>query len=328
MSENTAPFFLGVNYPWVNYGQDFGRSPWGARGVSTPQTKAIVADDFARIRESGASVVRWFLFCDGRSGIKVANGVPTGPDELLFADVGAALALAQQHHLRLCFSLIDFLWMQNRPDAPNSPLPPNQSILKFAAGREALLETVFIPLFSEFRDHPSLFAWEAVNEPEWAIREFQNDRLAVMHVAEFRPFAAEMAAAAHEFAGSVPVTLGSARLLWMRAWSEIGLDLLQAHYYPRIEKDQKGGLDDQLKKLEPQDQLGAPLWLGELPAQEPASPEYSVEAALDACKAAGLAGAAVWRWRNPEAGGSDAALGAADPAALQAWLSRSTSISV
>src|SRR6266851_5397336 len=49
-------------------------------------------------------------------------------------------------------------------------------------------------------------------------------------------------------------------------------------------------------------------------------PEYSFEAALDTCKAAGLAGAALWRWRKPEPGSADENYGTFDPQALRGWL--------
>ena len=70
-------FLLGVNYPWVNYGQDFGRGPGGARGVSTTDTRRAVAQDFERIQAVGVALVRWFLLCDGLSGFSVKNGFPT-----------------------------------------------------------------------------------------------------------------------------------------------------------------------------------------------------------------------------------------------------------
>jgi hypothetical protein len=312
-------FLLGVNYPWVNYGQDFGRSPWGARGVSTPDTRNTVAGDFQRIRASGVTLVRWFLLCDGRSGLTVTNGIPTGPDDLLFSDVSSALELAQQFDLRLWFSLLDFLWMQNRGDAASSL--PNQNVLKFPAGREALLERVLIPLFGAFRAHPALYAWEVANEPEWAIREFQPSAGAGLHFAEFNAFAREIADAVHEYS-QARVTLGSARLLWVRAWSELALDFYQAHYYPQTERDQNADLAAQLHKLKPQETLDRPLWLGELPARDPDTPGYSLETELDACKTAGLAGAAVWRWRKPDVGSGDEKYGAADPDVLRGWLMR------
>jgi hypothetical protein len=312
-------FLLGVNYPWVNYGQDFGRSPSGACGVSTAGTHKTVTEDFKRIRDTGVTLVRWFLLCDGRSGLSLRKGVPAGPDDLLFADVGAALDIAQQSGLQLCLSLLDYPWMQNRRDASSSL--PNQDVLKFPAGREALVELVLIPLFEKFRAHPALSAWEVANEPEWAIREFVPLPEAGLHFAEFNAFAREIVDAVHEFSHA-PVTLGSARLLWFRAWSELALDFQQVHYFPQSERDQDADLAAQLRALEPEEAFERPLWLGALPACDPGTPEYSLEAALDTCKAAGLAGAAVWRWRGPEPGGPDEKYGAVDPEALRAWLAR------
>lgn len=316
-------FLLGVNYPWVNYGQDFGRSPWGHSGVSSPATRQTVAADFQNIRATGVKLVRWFLLCDGRSGLLLSNGIPIGPDDKFFDDVSAALDLAQQSGLQICFPLMDFLWLKNlEPPAPSDLpyTPPAANVLHFAAGREALLENVFLPLFEKFQKHPALFAWEVCNEPEWAIREFSPGPEAGISLQDFRSFAEDVAAAVRETA-QVPATLGSARLVWVRAWSEIGLDFLQAHYYPQAEADQNLSLSEQLASLR---NLNAPLWLGELPANDPAHPGYSLEQSLDICRSANLMGAGVWRWRNPEPGGQDVAFGKADPQFLASWLNPST----
>lgn len=317
-------FFLAVNYPWLAYAADFGRSPWGHFGISQGQSRSIVAADFAAIRSCGVSVVRWFLLGDGRSGIRSENGVPTGPDDLLFADVAAALDVASQSHLLVCFSIFDFPWLQTPGAQPQSENRaghfPVRRALQFAGGREALLERILIPLFREFRGHPALFAWEIVNEPEWAIPEFQRAPNATLSFADAHAFFEEIAQAIHDESGGVPATLGSARLEWVRAWNEIGLDLLEAHYYPQAENDQPSGLAAQLAGLADL----SPLWIGELPARAPSSPNYSLRAALTACRAAGLAGAGVWRWRPPEVHGSDVAFGCVQPETLSAWLSQSS----
>ena len=62
------PLFLGVNYPWANYAEDFGAGPSGHRGLSLPENLSKVTEEFARIRDCGVSVVRWFMFGDGRGG--------------------------------------------------------------------------------------------------------------------------------------------------------------------------------------------------------------------------------------------------------------------
>jgi len=307
------PFFLGVNYPWANYAEDFGVSPSGHQGLSLPQNLSRVAEEFARVRNCGVSVVRWFLFADGRGGFAAEKGIPLRPDEFLFADVRAALELAKRNELKLCFSLIDYPWLQDRTGKPAAHA--NEQVLQFAAGREAFLQRILIPMFREFREHPALFAWEIANEPEWAIREFHRQPAARMHFADFRAFAAEIAEAVHEFAG-VPATLGSASLAWVRAWSELGLDFYQAHYYPVQDPSGKSGLAKQLACLP---SLDNPLWLGELPAADDEASGYSLRKSLTECREAGLLGAAVWRWTVPEKTGTDAHLGTVDPKILSVW---------
>src|SRR5215467_3486748 len=321
-------FFLAVNYPWLRYGCDFGRSPWGYTGVGGEETRNAVRADFAGMRSSGARVVRWFLLCDGRSGIRYERGIPAGPDDLLLSDVGSALGIAAEAEMQVCFALLDFLWLQTPDAEAKSGNAPSgflgRSALQFAGGREALLQRVLIPLFREFRSHPALFAWEIVNEPEWAIPEFGRSGKAGLHLADARAYFAEIAQAIHEESGGVPATLGSARLQWTRAWSEIGLDLLEAHYYPQLESDQSLSLAEQLVALAV---FRRQLWLGELPAGDPSAPAYSLEAALTDCREAGLAGAGIWRWRSPEPGGSDLAFGSVRPQALSAWLSSNLGVS-
>jgi hypothetical protein len=62
---NNNWYILGVNYPWLNYGHDFGTTAWGHDGVSSSHSKKTVASDFAYLQNQGAHVVRWFLFTDG-----------------------------------------------------------------------------------------------------------------------------------------------------------------------------------------------------------------------------------------------------------------------
>jgi hypothetical protein len=104
--------------------------------------------------------------------------------------------------------------------------------------------------------------------------------------------------------------------MWVRAWTEMGLDYYQAHYYPSGEAETRRTLAQQLASLPALDRS---LWLGEVPARDLAEPGYSLTQALDACRNAGLCGAAVWRWTKPSSEGTDVGLGRIDPAELLTW---------
>jgi hypothetical protein len=310
----STPFLLGVNYPWLHYGEDFGLSGEHHHGVSLPSHQKRIAGDFAAMRACGISVVRWFLFADGRAGFLSEKGIATAPDALLLKDVDTALQLAESAGLKLCFALFDYLWLQKKPKTARRN--PHSHVLHSAAGRQSFLERVLLPLFREFRAHPALYAWDIANEPEWAIREFHPISFAKMRLVDFLPFAHKIVQSVHEFA-AVPVTLGSARLSWLRAWSVLDLDILQAHYYPSIGIHREPALHRQLHSLTG---LEKPLWLGELPAHFPSSKSYSLEKALTVCHDAGLCGVAVWRWITPTSEGTDIEIGTVSPNALQSWL--------
>ena len=107
----------GCNYPWstdgqtVFYGLDFGANVWGSHlGVST--RRAAIDRDFDDMASLGLNVVRWFVFCDGRSGIVYDDrDLPAGLDPHLFADLDAALEIAAAHGIALDLVLLDHPWM-------------------------------------------------------------------------------------------------------------------------------------------------------------------------------------------------------------------------
>ncbi len=55
---------VGVNYPWLDYGWDFGTPPPDWRS-GDPRWVARIDSDLARFKQIGISVVRWFILGDG-----------------------------------------------------------------------------------------------------------------------------------------------------------------------------------------------------------------------------------------------------------------------
>src|SRR5688500_2891984 len=92
-ADSPPPFLLGANLPWVHYGIDFGANAWRPEGGMAQQDeRAQIELTFAGLAASGVQCVRWFLFCDGRAGIRFSDGGrPIGLDDFVFRDVDAAL---------------------------------------------------------------------------------------------------------------------------------------------------------------------------------------------------------------------------------------------
>jgi hypothetical protein len=187
---------VGVNYPWLDYGWDFGLPPPQWRGEqSEPRWYGVIDEHLQRFLRLGLSVVRWFILADGLT-------YGTGPDaphpdparkgewrfdspplseELVrhFAELLRRFARANSDPARpiqLLPVLIDFhfcepgLWpspqldlgwvKQGRADALND-----------AGKRVRFLDHVLDPLLRASQEHPDLiYAWELINEPEWVTR--------------------------------------------------------------------------------------------------------------------------------------------------------------
>jgi hypothetical protein len=65
-------FVVGVNLPWIGYGTDVGASAWyPAGGLSAqPAGRRLLDETFAALAHDGVPVVRTFVLCDARSGVR------------------------------------------------------------------------------------------------------------------------------------------------------------------------------------------------------------------------------------------------------------------
>jgi hypothetical protein len=254
-------FSHGCNYPWstdgrtVFYGMDFGANVWGSHvGVSTRRPE--IARDFLQMARLGFTVVRWFVFCDGRSGIEYDDcGLPAGPDPHLFTDIDAALDIARSVDIRLVFVLLDHGWMfEGVPDVIADPstgvllearLPEGRAhVLNSHTGREALIGKLVEPLVRRYGragDRADLakqiFAFEFMNEPDFVVEEWERDLSPrVNRPLRFDALAdlvSQTSALVHRHTDAF-TTMAAARLHNLWAWDDeaLGLDLVQLHTYP------------------------------------------------------------------------------------------------
>ena len=331
-------FAHGCNYPWstdgdtIFYGMDFGANIWGShRGVST--RRAQIARDFARMAALGFTVVRWFVFTDGRSAIAYDDrGLPTGVDEHLFADADAALEIAGGAGIRLNLVLLDHRWMfDDVPDVLADPatgellqtrLPKGRAhVLRTGGGREALFANVIVPFVSRYGSAgaradlaPHLFAFEFMNEPDFVVEEWEahlSPRVrAPLEFSALAELVEALSALVHARTTAL-CTMSCARLDNLWAWdsSELNLDFLQVHSYPDVRRPQR----DRDIFGTPAVSLGVnrPIVLGEFPGNGPqqhppgaSPPEWTLADYLEFALKDGYSGAWPWSFSGTDDYGS------------------------
>ena len=330
-------FIHGCNYPWstdgstIFYGLDFGANIWGSHlGVST--RREAVARDFAAMAALGFVAARWFVVCDGRSGIVWDDrGLPAGADPHLFADLDSALEIARDHGIRVNFVLFDHRWMYSgvretiadpvSGDMLDARLPEGRArVLLSRQGRDRLFERLIVPLVRRYGPRgdradlaSAVLAFELMNEPDFVIQEWERDLSA--HVRMPLPFevaselVTRLSLAVHEHSAAM-TTLGCARLHNLWAWDDddMGLDVLQVHSYPDTRHPEREA--DLFGMPASTLSLHRPVILGEFPGNGPeqhpegaSPPATTLGEYLEFAVNAGYAGAWPWSFSGTDAYG-------------------------
>ncbi len=238
-------FMLGVNYPWHHYGQDFGTNSWGHTGVSDPAARQSVDADFAYLEKQGVTRIRWFLFCDGRAGIRYAtDGSVIGLDDFVFPDMDAAIELAARHHIQIVFVFFDFHLLKTREVVGGVQVGGRSTLIADAKLQRTLVENAIVPVLKRYAHEKQIIAWEVINEPEWSMQlgpfssaaiNFLHRMHAVRTMDEVPApimvdFVKRVAALVHADTQQW-VTLGSAGGKYLSMWKNCSLDFLEVHYY-------------------------------------------------------------------------------------------------
>jgi len=279
-------FFVGVNLPWLQYGCDFGANPWQPDGgVARPERRERLAEVFGRLADRGLTVVRWFMLCDGRAGVRFADdGSVAGLDECFWRDLEAGVEEAGRHRLSLMFTLFDFRWWRRRRWIEGARCGGHRHATSSTARRDALLERVVGPILSRYGQEPAISAWDIVNEPEWVTPGYGTvNPIAGMRSSAMREFIGECASRVHQQTRHL-ATVGLASWRGLKLVKGLGLDIYQVHWYDR--RDRRAPLDAPIAEG-----LDRPLWLGEYPTT---GSNRTVDEILDTARHAGYAGALAW----------------------------------
>jgi hypothetical protein len=279
-------FWLGLNLPWLDYGGDFGKNAWQPDGglAAFPSRRARLEATFASLADKGWRVLRWFLLCDGRAGVRFSpRGDPQGLDDRVFADVDQALSLASAHGLQVMFAVLDFHWFDKASTSGGVRMGGNARTVSDARLRGRLLDSVLAPLFTRYASEPIVWGWDLCNEPEWAVKRVSAGRASVTP-GTMRAFLSESAALAHGLVKQ-PVTVGLATVRGLDLVTGIGLDFYQAHWYDSVEAESP--LAAPVADLS----LDRPLILGEYPTK---GSQRTPRAIVATAQQAGWAAALAW----------------------------------
>ncbi|MGH9372475.1 MAG: hypothetical protein ACRD15_13165 [Vicinamibacterales bacterium] len=258
---------VGVNYPWLDYGWDFGLGPPTWRGrCATPRWYSEVDRHLHHFRSLGLSVVRWFVLADGLTyGIGASapkpesssrcgwrfDPPPLGADFLEHFDelLGrfAATGGGGRQPVQLLPVLIDFHFCNAGftpveaadPADPIRAIPDCDWVKQGRAEaiidpdrRARFLDHALEPLLRVSHHHPEvIYAWEIVNEPDWVTRGWHPSPVSNPPIPEdaMRAFLEDGKERIRR-AGFKP-TVGFARARTLRT-SGITTDINQFHHYP------------------------------------------------------------------------------------------------
>jgi hypothetical protein len=284
-----------------NYGCDFGVNRWGTHTGVSRQAESVLAD-FRAMKGMGLDVVRWFVLCDGRAGVRFGpSGEVEGLDEKVAEDLDAAIAAARYSGVRLILVLLDYLWVVNR-GAEHSTV-------------DMLIEPLFLPLFRRYGRCPEVLAWELMNEPDWVVEGLSPDpgKLTLpLSLPSFLDLLRETGRAVHRHTSAL-YTLGTCRSrhVGMVDGKDPELDLLQVHPYADflngVEGDRIAGRHVQTLGV------SRPVLVGEYPLGLEGSMGYA-----RMVKEQGYAGALFWSYNPVDR------FGLSGPDAVRAALAEST----
>jgi hypothetical protein len=278
-------FVVGVNLPWIGYGTDVGASLWFPDGGLSRQPAALDRLDrtLAAIARDGISVVRVFLLCDARSGVRFdGDGFPVGIDEAVLPDVDAMLAAARRHHIGLMPVLLDFL-LCGAPKIVNGvQLGGHSRLIADRDAGTAFIDRVLRPIVERCGTDDAVIAWDVINEPEWCLR---GGPLTGRSSVSFDALQRFLGAAVQcvQRSARQPVTIGCAGTWRLDLVTPLGLDFYQVHWYDRF------GWPALARPVAELGLHDRPVILGEF-----AGRSTRIAGVLDAAKQAGYEGALVW----------------------------------
>jgi hypothetical protein len=215
------PWYLnGVNAAWYNWAGDFGGGPnYGLSGEilnanGTLKMNHPVVQRFGQLPPANMHTVTWWMFQSGKNDVPYqiltdSNGRPTGIHANVYADINAALVLAEHYDLYYSFAVFD------RPSHI-----PNSWLTTYRADMMNALR----PMFTQYGNHPRILSWQVFVEPDWDIWDGSAN------LQTTQTFVRDFATTVHQ-SGHTLVTVNAAMVDGLPNWKNLGLDYYSTSWY-------------------------------------------------------------------------------------------------
>ncbi len=246
--------------------------------------------------------VRVFIFGNGAASPEFApDGSVAGLEESFFEDFDVLVQTAEQYGLLLVPVLLDYGWLNEAELVGDVRVGGHSDVIRDPAKRQTFLDNALRPLIQRYCGRTDVFwAWDIINEPEWAITDLPTSyveprsgrRQASDPVTsvQMKDFVEACALVIHEVCPSQSVTVGSARLKWLREWQNRNMDIYQFHWYDPFASEEP-------LPWPPACTLGLdkPVFIGEVPTKDTVHPPGDF---LDAACQGGYEGLLYWSYRS------------------------------
>ncbi|MCM8768821.1 MAG: hypothetical protein NC911_03950 [Candidatus Omnitrophica bacterium] len=272
LRRDTFVSYSGVNLPWINYGWDVGRNPWGGKHGGFSSHREQLLREFSLLAQHQVGVIRVFIFCDLRSSIIFdSQGEPVSLDKYVFNDFQALLESASLTGLKLIPVIFDYTLADGVENEKGIAVGEHRACIEDPKKREKLLR-VITPFFRKFAQHPAVLAWDIFNEPENVLLTRKED---------IDRFLQDIAGLFREICPKARLTIGARDRESLTRWRQLNLDLYQFHHFSSPES---------LPALVPRKEVllpAKPIILGECPPS-------TVLTQLEATWQANYAGCLFW----------------------------------
>ena len=214
--------YSGVNLPWINYGWDVGRNPWGMEHGGFSSNRNRLLEDFSFLRDNGVKVVRLFIFCDLRSGILFnQSGIPLKFDTFVEEDFNVLVDTAKKTGLLLIPVLFDYTIADGVNIEGVTRVGEFPELFTDPVKQKDLLK-IFGAFFRKFASHPAIFAWDIINEPE---------HIESVSEKNMYEFVSGFVKLIHKYATEAKITVGLLNRNNVNRWVNFDLDIYQFHYF-------------------------------------------------------------------------------------------------